>query len=190
MDQSTLRRFFDLKYINNKIALLQAHINHEVDFGFLDGLRTNPEYLELRNDARNVYLFCIIIRPSVDKNKTTHTSEIFSQMFENVVQIAQHCDDFIKEIAYYDSNCTVLRIKNQLDYVKELKLIDEGQKLKYNEAIDELFLKRNNFHTYRDLDTILYNILACLCEIKGLISSNKSQVFDFIEYDQSQSSGY
>ena len=190
MNKDTLKHFFTTKNLDQKIAFFSQSLGHEVDFDFMDKIRKDDQFLDLWNTARMTYLFCITIRPSIDKNKTTHTTEIFGQMVDNLVQIAQQCGDFVKEIAYYDPDCTVLRIKNQLDYVKELKMIDENQKVKYDDAVDHLFLVRHNFQTYHDLDTMLYNILACLCEIKGLMSSNMNQVNDFINYDEGQNHGY
>ena len=185
MNKESLQHMFSLPYIEQKIKLIYDHIGHTIDFKFLDDLRVNPQFTQLRTDVRNVYLFCLTIRSSVDKNKSTHTSEIFGQMMETLIQLAQNCDDFTKEIAFYDPECVLLRMGNQLDYVKELKTLNEQQLLTYTKAVDDLYLNKTNFQAYHNLDAMLFNILTSLCEIKGVLMSNKNQVKDFIEFDKS-----
>lgn len=187
MNKETVQQLFSLPYIEQKMKLISDHIGQAIDFKLLDDLRVNQQFVQLRTDVRNVYLFCLTIRSSVDKNKSTHTSEIFGQMLETLIQLAQNCDDFTKEVAFYDPNCVLLRMSNQLDYAKELKTLDEHQLLTYTKAVDELYLNKTNFQAYHNLDAMLFNILTSLCEIKGVLMSNKAQIKDFIEFDKSNS---
>jgi hypothetical protein len=187
MNKETVQQLFSLPYIEQKMKLISDHIGQAIDFKLLDDLRANPQFVQLRKDVRNVYLFCLTIRSSIDKNKSTHTSEIFGQMLETLIQLAQNCDDFTKEVAFYDPDCILLRMSNQLDYAKELKTLDEHQLLTYTKAVDELYLNKTNFQAYHNLDAMLFNILTSLCEIKGVLMSNKTQIKDFIEFDKSNS---
>jgi flagellar basal body-associated protein FliL len=183
IEPTILEQLLNKQFISNNIENLENYL-YKNPTNILELLKNHDFYL-LKKKYMKLYSLLAYIRPFIDKNKSTHTCEIFSQVSSNIVGLMESLNSFFTEYKNYDSTfeyeITSEKIKNS-KLLNDIKQSDPQLYDSYNLILENHFKKEVGEQNQNYIEASLQNIINSFYELLGLITSNSTQIYDFIDY--------